>query len=144
MSGSRWTVLSFNSSAVNWGKICSIRQHSVVDTQKTKHVCNDRLSNSSVYPVEIPGLLYTRQWVSVNSSPKNEHLLKMYSPSHHPRYRWVCFFMEKALHHLLNNGSSEWLPMNGSLNIYPPIHFLPLIQDRDWVIPRRFHASQEI
>ncbi len=28
-----------------------------------------------------------------NSSPKNEHLLTMYSPSGHPRCRWVCFFM---------------------------------------------------
>ncbi len=28
-----------------------------------------------------------------NSSAKNEHLLKMCSPSGHPRCRWVCFFI---------------------------------------------------
>ncbi len=28
----------------------------------------------------------------MNSSPKNEHLLKSYSPSGQPRYRSVCFF----------------------------------------------------
>ncbi len=61
MSGSRWILLSFNSSAVNWGEIYRIKQYNVVDTEKTKHVSNDRLSNSLVYSVEIFGLLYTLQ-----------------------------------------------------------------------------------
>ncbi len=51
-----------------------------------------------------------------NSSPKNENLLQMYSPSDHSRCRWVSFFiwtdLEKfsitTIAHQCN--CSEWVP----------------------------------
>ncbi len=47
----------------------------------------------------------------MNSSPKNENMPKMSSPSGLPRCRWICFFIRTdletlALHHLLTNGTS--------------------------------------
>ncbi len=32
-----------------------------------------------------------------NSSPKNDNLLKIYSPSGHPKCWWVCFFIRSDL-----------------------------------------------
>ncbi len=56
-------------------------------------------------------LLIIRQPVKEIVHPKNENLLKLYSPSGHPRCRWICFFLitdlEKySITSLAHNGSS--------------------------------------
>ncbi len=60
-----------------------------------------------------------------NSSPKNENLLKMYSPSDHPKRRCVCFFIGKDFNKFSSEWVAEWENQNESSNVLI-IHMTPV------------------
>ncbi len=76
-------------------------------------LCKNRMWN------DIVQLITPLDWAdntARNSSPKNENLLKMYSPSGHPRW-WVCFFIGTDLEKFSVRShahkwifKSEWVP----------------------------------
>ncbi len=92
-----------------WLKSCLCQRLTLVSvlhirSYRSSHSGNAKPGLCEKYPWAV-SLIFSCPWR--NSSPKNENLPKLYSPSGHPRCRWVCFFYKFGeIQHLLSNGSS--------------------------------------
>ncbi len=54
--------------------------------------------------------LYIYYIIQRKSSSKNEKLLKIYLPSGHPRWRWVCFFIRTDLEIIrITSPAHKWI-----------------------------------